>query len=43
MSHDEVAELAFRTILVCREKGITDPLRTAHAIAVAIKLAEADK
>jgi len=43
MTHDEIAELAFRTILVCRESGITDPLRTAHAIAVAIKLAEEDR
>jgi len=40
---DEIAELAFRTILACRDRGITDPLRMAHAIAVAIKLAEVDQ
>ena len=42
LSHDDIAEIAFSTILVCQEAGITDPLRMAHAIAFALKMAEED-
>jgi hypothetical protein len=40
VTHDEIAEVAFHTIIVCQDGGVTDPLRIAHAIAVALKLAE---
>ena len=40
MTHDEIAEIVFHTIQAAHEHGITDPLRLAHASAVAIKLAE---
>lgn len=40
MDHDEIAEIAFEVIRTCHERGISDPLRLAHAVAVAVKLAD---
>lgn len=40
MTHDEIAEVAFHVIATAHEQGITDPLRLAHAVAAALKLAE---
>lgn len=43
MTHDDIAEIVFRTLNECRIEGIHDTLRQAHAVAVALKLAEADR
>jgi hypothetical protein len=43
MTHDDIAEIAFQTINACHTEGIHDPLRQAHAIAVALLYAEEDR
>ena len=42
MTHGEIARVAFETLRVAHARNIRDPLRQAHAIAAAVKLAEAD-
>ena len=43
MTHDDIAEIAFQTLNACHSEGIHDSLRQAHAIAVALLYAEADR
>ena len=40
MTHDDVARVVFDVLRLARARGIHDPLRQAHAVAAAIKLAE---
>jgi hypothetical protein len=43
MTHDEIAEIVFAVLNQSHSTGIHDTLRQSHAVAVALRLAEADR
>lgn len=42
MTHDDIAEVVFAVLNECHSRGIHDTLRQAHAVAVALQLADRD-